>query len=425
MSFRMKKLDAYPVYLILSAGSSLFYGLVFSVNMIYQATVVNLDPLQLVLVGTTLETAVFLFEVPTGVVADVISRRLSIIIGLCLIGAGFLVEGAIPIFAAVLASQVLWGVGYTFTSGATEAWIADELGEARAGQAFLRGSQAGSIAGIAALIAAVALGSLALNLPILLGGGLFVGLGLFLALFMPENGFKPTPREDRSTWQSMLGTFRDGLRLVRGRPVLMSILGIGVVRGLFSEGFDRLSTPHLLRSFTFPQVDGLQPVFWLGLIGGVGMLLSTAATEIVRRRLDTTNHLAVARTLLALNVVLIGALIGFALTPTLLLAVIALWVVGVLRHLDGPLSTAWTNQHVEPGVRATIFSLAGQVDAIGQIAGGPAVGAVGSALSIRAALATSGLLLTPALWLYRRVIRRGAAAVEAEAVVEPGAVVGD
>ena len=69
------------------------------------------------LVGTLLEASVFLFEVPTGVVADVYSRRLSVIIGYALIGLGFALEGIVPRFEAVLLAQVLWGVGYTFTSG--------------------------------------------------------------------------------------------------------------------------------------------------------------------------------------------------------------------------------------------------------------------------------------------------------------------
>ena len=47
------------------------------------------------------------------------------IIGFFLIGAGFIFEGSVPVFAAVLAAQVIWGAGYTFISGALEAWIAD------------------------------------------------------------------------------------------------------------------------------------------------------------------------------------------------------------------------------------------------------------------------------------------------------------
>src|SRR5690606_33175613 len=146
--YGQRRLDATAVYLILRGGISLFFGLVFTVNMIYFVTDLQLNPLQLVLVGTVMEAAVFLFEVPTGVVADVYSRRLAIILGGVLLGLSFVLLGAVPTYAAVLIAQVIWGIGYTFTSGAVEAWIADEVGEQRAGQIFMRGSQAGSLGSI-------------------------------------------------------------------------------------------------------------------------------------------------------------------------------------------------------------------------------------------------------------------------------------
>jgi DHA3 family tetracycline resistance protein-like MFS transporter len=66
-----------------------------------------------VLVGTVLEIAVLTFEVPTGVLADTYSRRVSVITGFFLIGAGFVLEGSVPVFGAVLVAQVIWGAGYT------------------------------------------------------------------------------------------------------------------------------------------------------------------------------------------------------------------------------------------------------------------------------------------------------------------------
>ena len=72
----------------------------------YQVSVVGLNPLQLVLVGTVLEVSYFLLEMPTGVVADVYSRRLSILIGFILTGLGFILAGAIPRFDTLLLSQV-------------------------------------------------------------------------------------------------------------------------------------------------------------------------------------------------------------------------------------------------------------------------------------------------------------------------------
>ena len=133
----MPKPKAYTVFLFLEAATALLFGVIFTMSSLYQVQTANLSASQLVLVGTALEFSIFVFEIPTGVVADVVSRRLSIIVGVFLIGAGFVLEGALPVFATILLAQVLWGLGYTFTSGATQAWITDEIGEEAAGPAFL------------------------------------------------------------------------------------------------------------------------------------------------------------------------------------------------------------------------------------------------------------------------------------------------
>src|SRR5512137_1974460 len=117
----IKKTNALQFYLFMETASSLFYFLAFTAMSLYEIRVAGLSPLQLVLVGTTLELSVLLCEVPTGVVADVYSRRLSIVIGFFLVGLGFLLEGLVPLFVPILLAQVLWGLGYTFTSGATQA----------------------------------------------------------------------------------------------------------------------------------------------------------------------------------------------------------------------------------------------------------------------------------------------------------------
>ena len=122
----MNNLRAYPIYLGIRGSFAFFFTLWATVAAVYRIEVVHLDPLRLVLLGTALEVAVFLFEVPTGVFADTYGRRRSVITGCILMGCGFALEGAIPEFIAVLAAQAIWGVGYTFISGALEAWIADE-----------------------------------------------------------------------------------------------------------------------------------------------------------------------------------------------------------------------------------------------------------------------------------------------------------
>lgn len=74
----MKSGNAYTIYLWMESLSGLFYSMVFTASSVYQVTIAQLSPLQLVLVGTVLELTGFIFKIPTGVVADVVSRKLSI-----------------------------------------------------------------------------------------------------------------------------------------------------------------------------------------------------------------------------------------------------------------------------------------------------------------------------------------------------------
>ena len=81
MSTHKRSFSPSTVYLIYSGASSLFFALIATVNIVYQLEVAKLSPLQLVLVGTSLEAICFLCQVPTGVLADVYSRRLAVILG--------------------------------------------------------------------------------------------------------------------------------------------------------------------------------------------------------------------------------------------------------------------------------------------------------------------------------------------------------
>ena len=110
----------------------------------------------------------------------------------------------------------------------------------------------------------------------------------------------------------------------------------------------------------------------------------------------------------------------FALAGQFALALLALLVINTLRGTTEPLLSTWTNQHIDSSIRATMLSSLGQIDAVGQIGGGPVVGLIGDRLGLRAALSTSALLLAPVVWLIARASRR--VVVVPEAAVE---VVGD
>ena len=400
--FSTLKLNARFVYLFIEFSASAFFSMMFVTTSLYEATVAGLTPVQLILVGTALEISAFVFEVPTGIVADVYSRRLSIIIGYVLMGLGFLVEGFFPAFLPILLAQVIWGLGYTFTSGATQAWITDEIGEDHANKLFMRGTQVGLFASLLGMGGAMLVGANNVALPIQVGALGVVLIGITLMIIMPETGFHPTPRENRNTWQHMWHTFRQGTNAVRSRPRLMNIVFIGLFYGLYSEGFDRLWVKHLLDNFELPILFGNNQVAFFAALRVAGTILTILAVRFVETRVDSTSPLAIGRAVLVVTGIISIALIGFALSPLLLLSLGLYLVVSVLRNVHIPLQTAWVNQKLDPQVRATVHSMFGQVDAIGQVMGGPVVAAIASVGSAIASLVTSGLLLTPALFFIGR-----------------------
>jgi DHA3 family tetracycline resistance protein-like MFS transporter len=395
-----------PLYLILSAVMQLANATMFTTYAVYYVNQVGMNPLQLVLVGTVLEATILLLEVPTGVVADTYSRRLSVILGIFILGLIWLIEGSLPLFWAIIAAEIIRGLGETFLSGALDAWLADEVGEGEVGAIYLRSGQIGRVMGLIGAGLGVGLASIALNLPMLIGGGLYLALGVLLTAAMPEHGFTPAPHGERSPFPAMRATLQAGSAVVRRSQTLMLLLVVGIFAGVASEGFDRLWEAHLLRNFRFPAFGGFEAVVWFGIISVSSNLVTLVVTEIFRRRLERASRVptATARLLLTLNALSVLSIIGFGLAGNFALALLALLAKAIVGSLAAPLYRAWLVQNIDSSVRATALSMISLTDALGQTIGGPGVGALGLR-SLRAAIVAAGVLLAPQIALYARVIR--------------------
>jgi DHA3 family tetracycline resistance protein-like MFS transporter len=233
-------------------------------------------------------------------------------------------------------------------------------------------------------------------------------IGITLIFIMPETGFHPTPREDRNTWEHMWHTFKEGANAVRAKPRLMNIVGVGLFYGIYSEGFDRLWVKHLLDTFDLPVIFGNNQVAFFATLRIVAAILTIFAIRFVEKRVDTSSPLAIGRAMLIVTGLISVSLIGFALSSVLLLSLCLYLSIDVLRDIAGPLQTAWVNQKLDSKIRATVHSMFGQVDAVGQMLGGPIVAVIAAVGSAVASLVTSGLLLTPALFFVSRANSKSA-----------------
>jgi MFS transporter, DHA3 family, tetracycline resistance protein len=399
--------NAATAYAIYSAGDGFLFRMIFTVYAIFVVLTLGFTPFQLVLLGTILEGTYLLCEVPTGVVADTVSRRLSVAIGLVGSGVAFLVLGVAHSFLVAALSQVMWGVFASFQSGADVAWLTDELGEEASRPHYIRGTQISNVAALAGIFVGVALATIDYRLPIIVAAVAIVLFGIAMLFVMPEDGFEPKARaEGERIHTGMVTTFKDGVRQIRAHHVLLLILGTAALHGASTEGFDRLSDFHLLKDIGLPTIGRLDPIVWYALIDGVALLLGIAGLVIIKRRTHLNGHAHVARILRVIDLVLIAGVVLFGLAGAFWLALAMMWLVFGVRSVREPIFDAWVNQGLDPSTRATINSMGSQSDAVGQAAGGPVLGLIGNA-SVPAALIVSGLLRLPVLLLYARAIKRG------------------
>lgn len=399
----MRRLQLPPVhvFLIMAVIAEMATMTFSTMSAVYRITEAGLNPLQLILVGTVLELTVLLADVPTGVLADVYSRRLSMIVGYVLVGIGYIMEGSLPIFASILLAQVVWGFGYTFVSGAFQAWLSDELkDDSRTAAVFVKATKYESFGALAGICLSAALATVYVGFSLIAGGLIFIGLGVFVAVSMSETGFTPKSNTERSTLRSMKDVLTTGLRAVSMSRVLMALVAIEIFFGMSSEPFDRLWAKHTLEVFEFPSLFGLDPIVWFGVIQGVAAISAIIAISTIERIIPVDRPWAPRVALSIFNAVMIGVTLTFALTGTFGIAIAMVVVVYVLHRVTWPFAAAWINRNCESEYRATVFSLHEQANSFGQVFFGPGMGLLATVRGIRTALIGVSILLVPPQLLY-------------------------
>ncbi len=371
---------------------------------VYWIVELDLSLTQLALLGVALESAVIVSETPTGVVADVKSRKCSLIIGQVLMGASFAWTFAVENIWMLLASHALLGVGWTFQSGADAAWITDEVAGQRRGDASSLNEPDTSGNDVEQLLLKRGRVGMALSLvvgpvTILLGwwqSVRFVGFALsvafilvavWLAFAMSEEHF--TPGSERGVGFSQ--TLRDGVGVIRDQPRLRTLVLVAALLFAGAEIFGRIGPVHFLDSVSGGEQSSGESLFALGvlfmLIALAGLVLNTVASK----RLDRDGNIShVAGVLL-----LIAALGGVLASSTSLIALVGIGFLlqDAVQESMYPVMEGWANRDAPTEVRATVHSLVGQTTSISQIAGAIVLGALAQATSVQVGLGAATILI--------------------------------
>lgn len=400
-----RPIGATTAYYAFEGFWSLFHATAFTLTLLYQVQVAHLSPLQLILVGSVMEGTAFVFEIPTGIVADLYSRRLSALIGTFVVGVGILIQGMWPTFGPILAAQVVWALGYTFISGALDAWITDEVGEQAVHRLFTRAQQQRLALTVVGALVAGGLAQLNLQLPMLVAGTGYVLLAAVMCVVMPENGFLPASREKHHTPEHLKRTLRAAAIAARAPGVVRSFMVIALLSGAASEVFDRLWTAHIITATSLTAgSSSAHTAMWFTGFALVGSLVALAVSLLANRVANTRVNVAHPAGLLSgLIVVQVMGVVGFALFGALWPMLITMWVRDSARAVGSPIQAAWLNRNVEPRTRATTLSLTSQADAIGQVVGGPPLGVLANRTSVPVALIASAGFLAPTAIVFSRL----------------------
>jgi MFS family permease len=363
------------------------------VTSVYLVVDADLSPSQLVLIAVAQGVTALVFEVPAGVVADTISRKWALVVSHALMGAAMIVTGLVTDFGPLVATQMLWGLSWTFASGADVAWITDELDEpARISVVLMRSGRAQLTGAAAGLVGIGAFASLMQrSTAMVLTGSSMLLLGLYVVLRFREVRFVPTPTR---RWSASWSILVRGLTLVRhSRAILVMFAATVLVNGAGDAG----------RLFQRRLVDiGLpvDPVAWFTVLGVLSLLVGAVAFRLVEPRIDGV-HTVRRGYVIACAAGAIG-LIGLAAAPEEVSGSAAVLLVGgVAMPLTRTLSTIWVNRQTSGDVRATVHSFLAQAEYLGEISCGLAIAGISRFAGLSSALVACGALFAATIVLVR------------------------
>ncbi len=401
-----KRLNPIMIYYLYKGGFAFCFTLMATVSAIYQIQLARLNPLQIVVVGAVLELSCLIFEIPTGVVSDMYSRKLSICMGLAIMGVGIIIEGLFPVFSLILISQVIWGAGATFLSGSDVAWLTDEINKENVERTILRGTQVYQIASIFGVVISIALAVLRLNYPILLSGSLFILLGIGLLLYMPEKPFKPSVSPREPFLKKYISPVRQGIgHVVNYRSLQLFFIAL-LLGGFYNEGFDRLWTYHLMNDVGMEKMLHFSELYWFAVIQVILLFINFFALKFVEGTIKGKSSEKLYTVVLFNNIVLLLCITAFSMNVGFYFAIMAFWGVMAARCINEPLNMMIVNNTImDNKIRATVLSMKGQMDQIGQIIGGLCIGLIANTFSVSVGIQSSAIFVVAIiiiLWVIRR-----------------------
>jgi MFS family permease len=391
-------------YLVLTLLSTLASSFIWGINTIFLLDA-GLSNAEAFAANAFFTLGQVIFEVPTGVVADTRGRQLSYVLGAGTLLASTLLYLVMWQFHAPLlgwaVASILLGLGFTFFSGATEAWLVDALAATGfTGHLEQIFGRAQTVSGAAMLVGTVSGGVIAqwtnLGVPYVIRAAM-LGVTMVVAIrFMRDLGFRP--ERDLSPGTAVRNVVRGSIDGgFRNPPVRWLMLAAPFTYGAGIFVF-YAAQPYLLQLYGDKTAYGIAGLA-AAIVAGI-QIVGGLAVPLVRRVFGRrTSALLIGG---VLNVVL---LVLLAITGSFYVALLLLAGWSFVFTIESPLRQAYINGLIPSDQRATVLSFDSLMGSAGGVIAQPALGRVsdlngyGAAYLISAGIQTLAL---PFVWLARR-----------------------
>lgn len=392
------------IYLYLVLGNTLATSFIWGINTIFLLDA-GLTNLQAFAANAFFTFGMVIFEVPTGVIADTFGRRVSYLLGCITLAVSTLlylymwqIHGP---FWGWAASSILLGLGYTFFSGALEAWLVDALKatnfKGSLESVFSKGQMIG---GVAMLTGAILGGVIAqftnLGVPYVLRAAVLF-LNFLTAFFlMRDMGF--TPQRSKTPVKEMKKIFNHSIKHGLGNPpVRWIMIAAPFATGVSFYVFYALQ-PFLLKLY------GDEKAYWIaGLVAAMIATAQIAGGFMAPRIRKMFSKRTTALFMGTLFTSLILLLVGFVNNFYVALLLIFLW--GLLFAALFPIRQAYLNGLIPSEQRATVLSFDSLMGSSGGIVVQPILGKAADVWNYSTSYAVGAVFQAAALpfiWLARR-----------------------
>jgi MFS family permease len=401
-------------YIAVGCAFTLAASLIWAINTVFLIRVGGLDIFTVMLVNTVYTVAQMVFEIPTGVIADTIGRRASILLSMATLLVATLLYVITPVFGwgflGFAAASVLIGIGFTFQTGAVDAWLVDALAatgyDKPTERVFAWGQSAGAVGMLVGSLLGGVLGQVNLSLPFVVRTVLLGVAFLVTLLMVRDAGFTPRPLKLSTFGAETRTIFDAGVAFGWHNRVVRPLFLISGLGGLFFMYGFYAWQPFVL------ELLGRDYVWLLGVVQAGFSAANIAGNFLVApimregdRRRNPAKALAVASVLEFAIAVAIGVTgFAFAGRPGVVPAgiAIAMWLLwGLVFGASGPIRAGYINAHIPSAQRATVLSLDAFFSDAGGAVGQPALGWLSKRSSIAFAwlIGSAGLALAAPLYL--------------------------